>query len=82
MNLVLNANPVGWHAVRQIIDSLRYIKPKKTFRLILNAFKKLLQNFLKQIIVGHFLPNSILAIKDTINFIQPVPLVSKASARD
>jgi len=24
VNLVLNANPVGWHAVRPIIDSLRY----------------------------------------------------------
>jgi len=32
-------------------------------------------------VLGHFLPNSILAIKDTINFIQQVPLFSKASAR-
>ena len=32
-------------------------------------------------VLGHFLPNSILAIKDVINFTQQVPLFSKASAK-
>ena len=32
-------------------------------------------------VLSHFLPNSILAIKDVINFTQQVPLFSKVSAR-
>ena len=33
-------------------------------------------------VLGHFQPNSIVAIKDVINFTQQVPLFSKGSARN